>query len=88
MSGFLVDDVSQAIAATRRVAELDRTLPRAAFERRFAIGRVAREYAQIYRGLVSAEQVRREGHGRNGVARSLIPRSPRGYGPILVEAGA
>ncbi len=37
VSGFLVGDVSQAIAATRGVAELDRTLPRAAFECRFAI---------------------------------------------------
>jgi glycosyltransferase involved in cell wall biosynthesis len=32
VSGFLVDDVSQATAAARRVAELDRTHARAAFE--------------------------------------------------------
>ena len=87
VSGFLVDDVSQATAAARRVAELDRTHARAAFERRFDIERTAREYVQIYRGLVRAEETRRDGK-RNGVARSLIPPAQRGYRPILAELGA
>ena len=52
VSGFLVDDVSQATVAARRIAQLDRTQARAAFERRFDIERTAREYAQIYRGLL------------------------------------
>ena len=87
VSGFLVDDVPQASAAARRVVELDRTQARAAFERRFDIERMAREYVQIYRGLVRAEEARRNGK-RNGVARNLIPRAQRGYRPILVELGA
>jgi hypothetical protein len=87
VSGFLVDDVSQATAAARRVGELDRTHARAAFERRFDIERVAHEYVQIYRGLVRAEETLRDGK-RNGVKQSLIPRAQRGYRPILGQLGA
>jgi glycosyltransferase involved in cell wall biosynthesis len=85
VSGFLVEDVPQAVAATRRVVEIDRTRVREAFERRFGIERVAHEYAQIYRRLASAEQSHRR---RNGFARNLVPRAQRGYRPILVELGA
>ena len=60
VSGFLVDDVSHAVAATGRIAELDRTRAREAFERRFGIERVAREYVQIYRSLANAEEARRD----------------------------
>ena len=87
VSGVLVDDVSKATVAARRIAELDRTQVRAAFERRFDIERMAREYVQIYRGLVRAEETRRNGK-RNGVTHSLIPRAQRGYRPILAELGA
>ena len=87
VSGFLVDDVSQATVAARRVAELDRTRTRAAFERRFDIERAAREYVQIYRGLVRAEETRRD-RKRNGVARRLLPPPQGGYRPILAVLGA
>ena len=87
VSGFLVDDVSQATGAARRIAQLDRTQARVAFERRFDIERTAREYVQIYRGLVPAEETRRNGK-RNGVTESLIPRAQRGYRPILTDLGA
>ena len=80
VSGFLVDDVSQATAAASRIAELDRTQARAAFERRFDIERTAREYVQIYRGLVRAEENCRNGK-RNGVTQSLIPRAQRELDP-------
>ena len=87
VSGFLVDDVPQATAAVRRVAELDRAHARAAFERRFDIERVAHKYVQIYRGLVRAEENLRDGK-RNGVKQSLIPRAQRDYRPILGQLGA
>ena len=87
VSGFLVDDVSQATAAAKRIAELDRTHARAAFERRFDIERTVREYVQIYRGLARAEETRRDGK-RNGVTQSLIPYAQRSYRPILAELGA
>ena len=87
VSGVLVDDVSEATAAARRIAELDRTHARAAFERRFDIERTARKYVQIYRGLVRAEKTRRDGK-RNGVTQNFIPRAQRGYRPILAELGS
>ena len=86
VSGFLVDDVSQATAAARRIAELDRTHARAAFERRFDIERTALEYVQIYRALVRSATPR-DGK-RNGVARSFIPPAQSGYRPILAELGS
>jgi glycosyltransferase involved in cell wall biosynthesis len=88
VSGFIVDDMSQAVAATRRVPELDRARAREAFERRFDIGRAAHEYVQIYRGLASAEEAHRHDRRRNGFARNLVPRAQRGYRPILVQLGA
>ena len=48
--------------------------------------RTAREYAQIYRGLVRAEETHRIGK-RNGVTESLIPNAQRSYRPILAELG-
>jgi glycosyltransferase involved in cell wall biosynthesis len=42
---------------------------------------------KIYRGLVRAEDNRRNGK-RNGVTQSLIPPAQRGYQPILAELGA
>jgi glycosyltransferase involved in cell wall biosynthesis len=88
VSGFLVDDVSHAVAATGRIAELDRTRAREAFERRFGIERVAREYVQIYRGLANAEEARRDKRARNGLAPNFVSRAQRVYRPALVELGA
>jgi glycosyltransferase involved in cell wall biosynthesis len=52
VSGFVVNDVEGAIAATRRVGELDRARVRRAFEERFSAGRMAREYVEIYERLL------------------------------------
>jgi hypothetical protein len=54
VSGFVVDTVEEAVAAVRRVANLDRAKVRAEFERRFTAERMAREYVDIYRQLLSA----------------------------------
>jgi glycosyltransferase involved in cell wall biosynthesis len=85
VSGFLVDDVSQATAAARRIAELDRARARQAFERRSDIERVARQYVQIYRRLAGAEQTHREEQRRNGFAQSLIPKAHPGDRSIQVN---
>jgi glycosyltransferase involved in cell wall biosynthesis len=53
LSGFIVDGVDQAVAAVRRVADLDRARIRAEFERRFTAERMARDYLEIYRELVA-----------------------------------
>ena len=62
VSGFLVDSIGEAVTAVQRVAGLDRAKVRAEFERRFTAERMARDYLDIYRKLLSvhrrAEQVR------------------------------
>jgi glycosyltransferase involved in cell wall biosynthesis len=53
VTGFICDDLDQAIQATRRIHELDRRACRRAFERRFTATRMAEEYIQLYRRLAA-----------------------------------
>ena len=48
VSGFVVDNEDEALAAIRRVGELDRHTVRATFERRFTARRMATDYLRIY----------------------------------------
>ena len=52
VSGVIVDDVEQAVAALPRVLALDRAQVRASFERRFTAERMANDYLAIYRRLI------------------------------------
>ena len=52
-SGFIVDTIEEAVAATRRIARLDRAKVRSEFERRFTVERMARDYLEIYRNLTA-----------------------------------
>jgi len=54
-SGFLVDSLDQAEAATFAAATLDRTEVRAAFEQRFTAERMARDYVRLYERLIERE---------------------------------
>jgi glycosyltransferase involved in cell wall biosynthesis len=49
VTGYICDNVAQAIDATRRVPQLDRRRCRHVFERRFTATRMAEEYSQLYR---------------------------------------
>jgi glycosyltransferase involved in cell wall biosynthesis len=51
LSGFIVDTIEEAVAAVRRVADLDRAKVRAEFEHRFSAERMARNYLDIYQEL-------------------------------------
>jgi len=53
VTGFIVESLEDAIAATRRVPTLDRRRCRAAFERRFDVGRMAADYLRLYEELVA-----------------------------------
>ena len=48
VTGFVVDNEDEALAAIRRVGELDRQTVRATFERRFTARRMANDYLRIY----------------------------------------
>ena len=52
VTGFLVDDVDQAIAAVGRLDEIDRAACRAAVARRFSVERMADAYIALYRRIL------------------------------------
>jgi glycosyltransferase involved in cell wall biosynthesis len=51
-TGFIVDDEDGAIAAIKRLGDLDRRRIRATFERRFTARRMAEDYIRHYRALL------------------------------------
>jgi glycosyltransferase involved in cell wall biosynthesis len=55
-SGFIVDNVPEAVAALSRIDSLDRHHVRRAFERRFITRRMTDDYLRIYRTLLNRAQ--------------------------------
>jgi glycosyltransferase involved in cell wall biosynthesis len=53
VSGFIVDDIDGAVEAVGRLDEIDRAAVRAAFERRFGVERMARDYVKVYERLIA-----------------------------------
>jgi len=60
VTGFIVDNIEEAVRAVRRIPELDRREVRRRFEQRFSAGRMASDYLEIYRQLtrISAPRLR------------------------------
>jgi glycosyltransferase involved in cell wall biosynthesis len=56
VSGFIVDDEAQAVAAAQRLHRLDRARVRRVFEERFTARRMTEDYLNIYRRLIAREQ--------------------------------
>ena len=54
VTGFIVEDEEQAVAAVHRLGRLDRRKIRSRFEERFSAHRMAREYESQYRKLIAA----------------------------------
>jgi glycosyltransferase involved in cell wall biosynthesis len=52
ISGFIVESVSEAVAAVGRLDELPRERVRRQFETRFSAERMARDYVTLYERLV------------------------------------
>jgi len=50
-SGFIVHNIGEAVEAVARLPELDRSVVRACFDKRFSVERMARDYLAIYRAL-------------------------------------
>ena len=57
-TGFVVDDLADAVAAAKRVPELSRERCREVFEQRFTARRMARDYLRVYQGLIERERER------------------------------
>ena len=54
VTGYIVENQEQAIAAARAVQAIDRRRCREVFEERFAARVMARRYLEVYRELVEA----------------------------------
>ena len=54
VSGFIVEDVEQAVKAVEQVANLDRKRCRRLFEERFTAGHMTRDYLAVYRQVVGS----------------------------------
>jgi len=52
-SGFIVDNIEDAIKAVSRVADLDRAACRQAFEMRFTGSRMAKDYVKLYESMLN-----------------------------------
>ena len=57
VTGFIVGNQEEAIAAARRVHQIDRRVCREQFERRFAAPVMASTYAALYRGLIHEQRI-------------------------------
>lgn len=55
VTGFVVNNVEEAVAAVPKVASLDRAFCRREFERRYLASRMAEDYTRLYESLVSVE---------------------------------
>jgi glycosyltransferase involved in cell wall biosynthesis len=56
-TGIIVDSMEEAVAATARVARLDRLAVRERFEERFSAARMAQDYLAVYRALARRRAV-------------------------------
>lgn len=55
-TGFIVENVEQAVRAIQNISLLDRRECRAIFEQRFSAGRMAQDYVKIYSELVKRQR--------------------------------
>jgi len=51
VSGYVVDDLDEAVAAVDWLSQLDRAVVRRQFERRFSVERMTKDYVRIYQSL-------------------------------------
>jgi len=58
-TGFVVQELDDAVEAVRRVPELSRARCRKVFEERFTAERMARDYVAVYERLIAAQEKRR-----------------------------
>jgi len=60
VTGFVVNDIEDAVEAVRRVRDLSRARCREVFEKRFAASRMASDYVNAYSRLADSRMTRVE----------------------------
>ena len=58
VTGFIVNDIDQAVAALRKADTLDRAKVRATFDRRWTSRRMAEDYVDVYEELIAQQKPR------------------------------
>jgi glycosyltransferase involved in cell wall biosynthesis len=77
VTGFICDDVEQAVAAVARIPELSRATCRRVFERRFTAARMTHDYVSIYRRVMDHRHEARDHADPRGL---LHPRDQHARG--------
>jgi glycosyltransferase involved in cell wall biosynthesis len=84
VTGFIVEELEDAVAAVEKVAALSRRRCREGFEECFSARRMARDYLSLYRRLLGAPRRRVNPHSpkrRRGTSRATqAPRAPGSRG--------
>jgi glycosyltransferase involved in cell wall biosynthesis len=57
LTGFIVEDMDQAVAAVAKIASIERTACRNVFEKRFTSARMAEQYADVYQSMITGTPV-------------------------------
>ena len=57
LTGFIVEDMDQAVAAVAKVSTIERTACRNVFEKRYTAARMAEEYLEIYQSMATPAAV-------------------------------
>jgi glycosyltransferase involved in cell wall biosynthesis len=84
VTGFIVENVDEAVQALQKIPEVDRRQCRARFEERFSVTRMAQDYVAIYERLVNASQFA-PGASNESVRRALT--RPNGGPDVAVRNG-
>ena len=53
LTGFIVDDMDEAVAAVDKISSVERTACRNVFEKRFTAARMAEEYSDLYQAMAT-----------------------------------
>ncbi len=68
VTGYIVNDLEQAIAAAAGIGKIERRVCRATFERRFSSTRMARDYTSVYVDVIDRERRRSKRTTREAAA--------------------
>jgi len=79
VTGFVVNNVDEAVKAVSRIQDLDRLRCRQAFEERFSVTRMTADYLQIYRQLIEDQKTGAETDNFSAIA-DLASRASNGNG--------
>lgn len=71
LTGFIVDDMDEAVAAVEKISSIERTACRNVFEKRFTATRMAEEYGDLYQAMASMSV----DHTISAAHSSIFPRS-------------